>query len=152
MTGVWLYAGYFLLSVVSAVFPWVNTEILVLSMSALARTPLALVLVVLVGTAGQMAGKSVLYWTGRGTLHLRLRRITRAAESWHERLKKYRWGPYTLVFLSASVGIPPFYVMTVAAGALKIPFVPFVLLCSAGCILRFSLLVFVPRLVIGLFR
>jgi len=152
MTGVWLYGGYFLLSVVSALFPWVNAEILVLSMSALARTPSALILVVLIGTAGQMAGKTVLYWAGRGTLHLGLRNITRTAEGWHERLKKYRWGPYTLMFLSATVGVPPFYVMTVASGALKIPFVPFVLLCTAGCTIRFGLLVFMPRLLIALFR
>jgi len=152
LTGVWPYAGFFLLSAVSAVFPWVNTEILVLSMSALTRTPFGLALVVLVGTAGQMAGKSVLYWAGRGALHLRLRRMTRTAETWRERIKKYRWGPYTLLFTSATFAFPPFYVMTVAAGALRIPYAAFVVLCSAGCLVRFSLLAAVPRVVIWLFR
>ena len=53
------------LTVVSAILPWVNAEVIVVSFAALAHSPAEVALVVIVATSGQMLGKSVVFWTGR---------------------------------------------------------------------------------------
>ena len=61
----WMTLCYFGLAMVSAVFPWVNAEIIVLSIPAVASSKTVLLVLVLIATAGQMTGKCVLYWAGR---------------------------------------------------------------------------------------
>ena len=61
----WMTLWCFGLTVASAVFPWVNAELIVLSLPAFASSKAGLLVLVLIATAGQMTGKCVLYWTGR---------------------------------------------------------------------------------------
>ena len=53
------------LTLLSAVFPWVNAEIIVLTLPSVAHGTWALVGLVIVATIGQMAGKCVVFWTAR---------------------------------------------------------------------------------------
>jgi membrane protein YqaA with SNARE-associated domain len=57
-----------------------------------------------------------------------------------------RWEqkPYFVYAASASLGLPPLYLTTFAAGAMKINFTLFCLIGFAGRLLRFAVLVSIP--------
>jgi membrane protein YqaA with SNARE-associated domain len=128
-------------AVVSSVVPLVNAEILLLGLALAA--PEAAPLLVIVMAAGQMAGKSALFLGGG--------RLTPAAVE--TRLARWRLdgrrraagGP--LIGLSAFTGLPPFYLVSLAAPALGVRFGTFLAMGLAGRLLRFAVLVALPQLV-----
>ena len=145
----WCYA----LTVASAVFPWVNAEIIVLSLPAFASSRTALLILILVATAGQMTGKCVLYWTGRkGESVLARRRTGRILQKWRQRLEARPIRAVLFVLLSALTGLPPFYVMSLVAGAVKMNFLTFLAAGTAGRLVRFGALVTIPHLALSHFR
>jgi membrane protein YqaA with SNARE-associated domain len=142
-----IYAWCFALSLASALLPWLNCEVILLGLAALARSPLELGAIVMLTSAGQMAGKCALYWAGRGSLRFQHGRVSRTVAAWNERFERLPSGPVALVFVSSAVGIPPFYVVTVLAGALRMHFTRFMVVGTCGRLVRFGALAFVPRLV-----
>ena len=143
-----LYLSCFVLSIVSALVPWVNGEVLLLSLAALVRSPFPLLVLVLLASAGQMAGKCVLYWAGRGVIPLRSGRIGITLASWRERFERSSSRPMGLIFVSSALGIPPFYVVTILAGAFRVRFGRFIAVGSCGRLLRFGVLVLVPQVAV----
>jgi membrane protein YqaA with SNARE-associated domain len=141
-----LLAASFVVGVVSGILPMVNTEAFVLALAVLvppASLPGAVVLI----TAGQMAAKALLYLSGSGALRLPVlgRRRARLAEL-RERLGRRRTGTAAVVFASASTGFPPFYLVSVAAGAMHWPFAVFLLVGGTGRLLRFAAIAALPGL------
>lgn len=136
-----VYVGSFAIAIVSGVVPIVNAELYLIGIVlAIGGVPEALLLGVLVA-AGQMVGKGVLFQTARGASQLAGRRTPRLeAKLERVRTKVARWRskPYSVTFVSAVVGLPPFYVVTLAAGILKIPFRRFLVVGFAGRTLRFG--------------
>ena len=61
----WVVAAYYPLAVTSAVLPWVNAELLMLSAVPIVETPLGLSAAVCAVTAGQMTGKGMVFWMAR---------------------------------------------------------------------------------------
>jgi membrane protein YqaA with SNARE-associated domain len=53
----------------------------------------------------------------------------------------------TVVFVSSLVGFPPFYLVSVAAGALEMAFGPFLALGSVGRLLHFGVIAWLPHVV-----
>ena len=49
------------------------------------------------------------------------------------------------MFVSASSGFPPFYVVSIAAGMLTFPLLPFIVFGFAGRLIRFAVAVFLPH-------
>lgn len=132
----------------SAVFPIVNTELYLLGASALAPRELAVPLIV-AAASGQMLGKSIMYFAGVGALRLpseRLRRMVARVEARYHAAGK---GGATLgggvILLSAIVGLPPFYVVSVACGLFRIPFAQFFVLGLFGRLVRFAAIVLAPQ-------
>lgn len=144
---VWACAGCFALTVVSAIVPWVNAEVIVLSLPALAPSRAGLALLVLVATAGQMTGKLAVYWAGRGGSAAPSARVARALDRWRPRLAGSPRRAAAFVVLSSASGIPPFYVTTLLAGALRMELAPFMAAGTCGRLIRFGALVLVPDLV-----
>ena len=146
----WSLAGIYLscfgLSVVSALVPWVNGEILLLSFTATASSFSDTASLVFAAAAGQMIGKCVLYWTARQGLSTRSRFIRGSMKSWIERLQSSALNRQWLIFLSSTVGIPPFYVISILAGTLRLHFGGFLGAGMCGRLVRFSLLAAVPQL------
>lgn len=128
-------------ALVSSLVPLVNAELLLLGLSL--ATPAAAPLLVVVTAAGQMVGKSALFLTGG--------RLTRSALE--SRLARWRLDGRTsragapLIGLSAFAGLPPFYLVSVAAPALGVRFRTFLVVGLAGRLLRFGFLVALPELV-----
>lgn len=145
----WIYVSCFGLSIVSALLPWFNGEVIVLSLAAMRRSPLDLVALALLAASGQVAGKCLLYWLATQTGRLRAAHTGRV-ERWRERLQGRRLRAIALVFLSSTLGIPPLYVTTIAAGAVGMAFPRFIGAAACGRVVRFCALVFCPRLLLGL--
>src|SRR5512143_3294299 len=127
----------------SGLVPFVNMEAYLIGAAAL--LPGAPPLVVVVAAAlGQMAAKALLFLGGRGLVSLpsRLRQRASAASA---RLGGRR--PPALVFTSALTGLPPFYLVSVAAGLLGFRPGPFLLAGFAGRLLRFGAVFAIPGLV-----
>jgi membrane protein YqaA with SNARE-associated domain len=152
ISGAGLYLGCFLLSIVSALVPWVNGEVVLLSLAALARSPADLATLVLLTSAGQMAGKCALYWAGRGVVPLCSDHAGRMVRVWKERFEQVPSRHLALVFVSSALSIPPFYVITLLAGAFRVRFGPFFVVGACGRLLRFGLLVSIPQLALHFFR
>jgi len=128
-------------AVVSSLVPVVNAELLLMGLAV--ASPAAAPLLVVVMAAGQMVGKSVLFLGGgrltRSTLGGRLAR-------WRLDGRRRRAGA-PLIGISAFTGLPPFYLVSVAAPALGVPFRTFLVLGLAGRLLRFGVLVALPPLI-----
>ncbi|RPJ81661.1 MAG: hypothetical protein EHM13_10080 [Acidobacteria bacterium] len=151
-TGGWTYLSCYLLSIVSALVPWFNAEVLLLAFSTAVPFPFGLAGLVLAGSAGQMTGKIGLYWAGRGTNRLQSERVARALDRWRDRLEHHPSGPLALIFTSAILGFPPFYAVTLFAGAIKFRLDIFLVIGTIGRVARFAILLFGPHIAYRLFR
>jgi membrane protein YqaA with SNARE-associated domain len=132
------------LTLLSAVFPWFSAEIVVLALPAVAGSGFELAMLVVVATVGQMAGKGLVYWGARRGSGLASPRLTQAIARWEQRLHRWHSRPTALVFVSSSVGFPPFFLVTAFAGAARWSFSRFLVAGAVGRLLRFGLLVLVP--------
>jgi membrane protein YqaA with SNARE-associated domain len=132
------------LTVVSAILPWVNAEVIVVSFAALAHSPAEVAWVVIVATSGQMLGKSVVFWTGRRGERWRGRESAWSSR-WRERLTARPRQTATLVLLSSTVGVPPFFLVTLAAGAYGMDFRRFLVAGTVGRLLRFGVIALLPH-------
>jgi membrane protein YqaA with SNARE-associated domain len=145
----WIFASCFGLSILSALLPWFNGELIVLSFAALLGSPLDLAILAVLAAAGQMLGKCALYWVGTRAATLDVARTARV-DRWRGRLCGRPLRALALVFVSSAAGIPPLYVTTIAAGTLGMAFPRFLGAAACGRVLRFAGVVFCPRFVVGL--
>ena len=129
-------------SIASALVPIINIEaILAVTASQREETVLALVVA---ATVGQMLGKLLWYWGGQHldrarwvAKHLEKPRAKAALDRWHARAEGRPWFTAGLLFLSASVGVPPYAVTAVLAGMLRVPLLIFLVTGLLGRGLRF---------------
>lgn len=134
-----LLSGLFVGAAVSGVVPLVNAELLVAGAAVLVGAP-ALPLVALVVGAGQMLTKSLLYglarWAPARLPGRARRRLDRAAANLTGRGRAVG----TMILASALLGIPPFYGVSLAAGAVRVPVATYLVPGAAGRWVRFALL------------
>lgn len=130
------------LAVASAMLPVVNIEAIVAVAATQERAPTWLL--VAAATVGQMAGKLLWYYGGRelGRFAFVARRMgkprTKAAmERWQARTEGRPWFTAGLLLLSAAGGIPPYAVLAVVAGALRVRLWIFLATGLVGRALRF---------------
>jgi membrane protein YqaA with SNARE-associated domain len=146
-----LYLWCFALCLVSAVTPWlVSAEVIVFSLCAFAGGRLNPLAVAVAATAGQMLGKSVMYWAGRGALKFVPVRHQAKITRWRDRFNRHGPASLGIVFVSALAGIPPLYVISILAGSFRMRFINFVAAGSCGRFLRFVSIVYLPHLIPGL--
>ncbi len=141
----WVAAGYYSIAVLSAVLPWVNAELVMLSAVPLAGSPLRLGVLVGVVTAGQMTGKAVMYWIARRTNRPHGPVLQRILGRWRERLQRNPRSALVVTLVSSIVGIPPFYLVAMAAGALNVAFSRFLAVGTLGRLIHFTVVAFVPH-------
>ena len=138
---------YFALAVLSALVPWVNAEVVMLSAVPLADSPVQLAWLVGLVTFGQMTGKSVMYWISRLAAGRRVSRVQKALDSWRERFQRRPGSALGLTLLSAIAGFPPFYLVSMAAGALHVAFAQFLAIGTIGRLIHFAAVAFIPELI-----
>lgn len=133
-----------------ALLPFINTEIYLVGASALMPRAMWVPLVV-AGSVGAMAGKVLLYFAGRGVVKLPGGRMQRGLARMQARMEARPATGKLLYTVSAVTGLPPFYVTTIAAGAVRMNFVFFLLVGLAGRLIRFGAFVALPHLAQGWF-
>jgi len=145
------YLACYLLALASAVVPWVNGEIMLLSLAALVRS-WEIPGLVLCATAGQACGKLSIYATSRRAAQL-ARSAGRSREEasdapgkWLDRLGARARHPFAWLFVSAVTGVPPLYLATIVAGAASLPCRRFVLTVTAGRLVHFTAVALMPEL------
>lgn len=137
-------------AVASALIPVINIELYLLGAAALAPAAMAVPLV-LAATIGQMIGKVVMYFAATGAVKLPGKRLQAALEGMNATLRNRPRSGGALVFASAASGFPPFFMVTVAAGAARMNLAAFVILGFLGRLVRFAVIVALPHLAKELF-
>lgn len=129
-------------SIGSALLPIINIEaILALAVS---QRPSAVWGLIVAATVGQMLGKILWYWGGMHAdrapwvaKHLDKPKAKASLDKWHARAEGRPWFTAGLLFVSAALGLPPYAVTAVMAGALRVHFAVFMLTGLLGRGLRF---------------
>ncbi len=143
-----ILAGLLVGTVASGIIPLVNAELLVIGV-VMAAPEIGIPLVASVSAVGQMTSKTALFAIARWAPS-RLGGKARAALDRASGAVAKRGGAATsIVFTSAFTGVPPFYGMSLAAGALGMRLRSFVLTGSAGRLVRFALIAWAARYVGG---
>lgn len=154
MEWIGLTFGY---SVVSALVPVVNAELYLVGL--MTRQPqLAWWLVGLAAAAGQMVGKLVYYYAGRGTLRLparlRHRSERQSTGRWSRRLARFQQTCHNrpvwtvgVLLASASIGLPPYLAIALLAGVGRVPLPTFLVTGLVGRFARFGAIAASPALI-----
>lgn len=142
----------------SAVLPFIAIEVYLLGAAALVDDA-QLVGMAVGAAAGQAVGKIVWYYVGLGVLRIPwLQRRAEARGRWSGRVARWReeaehrpWWTAGLVALSSFASIPPFSVISVLAGTVRMALWSFVLVTFVTRVARFLLLVYTPGVAEALF-
>lgn len=131
----------------SGFVPLMNAEAYLIAVSA-ASAPVVLVPLILAATAGQMVAKSLMYLAGRGILKIPLGRYRGHLDTAGRKLSESRLGAAPFVGLSGLVGLPPFYLTSILAGALRLHFFwVFLAPGTGGRMVRFGLVALFPQVI-----
>ncbi len=150
MTLLTLWLTTFGVCVVGAFIPFVNTEIYLLSVSALSPREFVAPLVV-AATIGQMTGKIGMFIAGRGILKLRNEKVKGKVLSMRARLDERPWVAKATLFSSATFGLPPLYIMSIVCGTIGMGLVSFIVIGSLGRLIHFAVVALLPRYAAMLF-
>ena len=133
-----------LIGIASALVPLINIEAY-LSVRAAVASVEGIWLLSLVAAVGQMAGKVIWYYLGASSLswgwvRRRAEKPKNAArlETWQARTHERPLLSGVLIFVSAFTGFPPFAVLSVLAGQLRMSLTLFLVLGLVGRWLRFA--------------
>jgi len=136
--------GLFGVSVASALVPLINLEVYLVGLAAV-RDSTGIWFLAFVAGVGQMVGKVVWYYLGANALRWPwiAKRIDTpkgqaALEKWRTRVHERPVLGATLLFASAISGFPPFAIVAVLAGQLRMNLVIFVSVGTFGRTLRFA--------------
>ncbi|MFC7327883.1 VTT domain-containing protein [Marinactinospora rubrisoli] len=145
------------IALTSALLPFVNIELYLVGAATLLGEG-ALLAMALAAGLGQTLGKIVYYYLGRGVLDLPwLRRKADRPSRWSGRIAALRekaerrpvWAG-GLVAVSSFSSIPPFMLVSVLAGTIRMPLGWFTGITMVTRTARFVLLVYAPGLAAGL--
>jgi len=140
--------GLLIGTAVSGVVPVLNAELLVAA-AVVAAPHIGIPAIALVSAMGQMLTKTALFLVARGAPH-RLRGKARTAFDRASSVVAARGGAAgSLVFASALTGLPPFFGVSLAAGAVGMRLRSFVATGGVGRIVRFAVIAWAAREVGG---
>ena len=134
-------ASAFVASVASGLVPFVNAEVVVVA-AAVAVPRSQVWLVVGVCSLGQMIAKALLYGLARWLPQRLPARAVRHLERASEKSRRIEQAGWPLILVSAIVGLPPFYAISLAAGIMRVNFAAFLVIGLAGRAIRFAILAY----------
>ncbi|MFD0773755.1 VTT domain-containing protein [Streptomonospora algeriensis] len=141
----------FLFGVASAVVPVLNVELYLVGMGALSGG--VLLAIAVAAAIGQTLGKIPYFYIGRGALNVPwLKRRAQTPPRWAERAERWRakaegrplW-TLGLVAVSSFASVPPFMVVSVLAGTLRMSVWSFSAVTFATRTARFVLVIYAPE-------
>ena len=131
--------GLFVWTMIGGVIPVINTELMVV-VTAVTLSSQGAPLVVAVATLGQMITKTSLFFLARWAPSRLPEKACGALDRGHDWIERHGGATGSLIFLSAALGLPPFYAISLAAGALDVRWPLFVGLGTLGRAIRFGAL------------
>lgn len=141
----------FAVCVAGSIVPLINTEIYLIS--AVALSPSSYVAPLVVAAAlGQMAGKVVMYYAGRGVVRLPSERVRTRMVAMQARLQSRPRAGEAVLLASATVGLPPLYVVAIACGAVRMNLLSFIVIGTVGRLIHFAAVAALPELARHLLR
>jgi membrane protein YqaA with SNARE-associated domain len=143
----WMLVACFGTSILTALLPWMNAEVMLLSATRFVASQSALMALVAVVTAGQMTGKAAMYWLARKAADAGTDRLGHLTQRWRTRFTDHPRSALALVLVSALVGFPPFYAVSIAAGTSGVRFPHFLLVGSAARFVHFAIVALIPRMI-----
>ncbi len=133
-----IYLATLIISVLSGLVPVVNGELYLIAAIVVADDPVVALVLAVIVALGQMIAKIGLYYAARGATELgRSTRLGAKLERAQLLARRWQGKPLTLLFVSAVTGLPPFYLVSLLAGLLRIRFGTFLLLGIIGRVIRF---------------
>jgi membrane protein YqaA with SNARE-associated domain len=144
-----LLLGTFFYCIGSALVPLLNAEAYISAAGAMADdqlgTTLGLWVLAVVAAGGQMVGKTVWYMAGRHALDWAWLARKTAKPRWQATLARWQtrigdraWVAALVLLASATLGFPPFAILSVIAGQLRIALPLFLATGMIGRTLRFA--------------
>jgi membrane protein YqaA with SNARE-associated domain len=141
----WTIASCFVGATASGLLPWINAELMLLAVASGVTSLGDLLAVVVAVTAGQVTGKSALYWIARRTSAVvPAGRLASAVERCREAGQRRQQSTQMMMLLSAIFGLPPFYITTLAAAVMGVGFARFLVAAIVGRLLHFAAVALAP--------
>lgn len=141
-----VYGASFVIGFVSGLVPFVNSEVYLLFVSPFSARP-TLVPIAILSASGQLLAKTILYLAGRGVISMKMTKMRDRIDAVHKKFVEWRHKTDALIFVSSALGLPPFYVVSVVAGAAKLNFPKFFVIGLVGRSMRFAVIVLFPQFV-----
>ncbi len=142
-----LWLTTFAFSIASALLPFLPMEVYILGIATREPSPAAALALGFAAGLGATVGKVVWYETARRGSNtawvqkkLSKPKVKAAYDRWLTRMEGRPWYAGSIMFIAASVGVPPLLVMAAVAGFLKMPMWVFLPTVLVGRTLRFTLL------------
>jgi len=132
-----IYAATLIVGVVSGLVPIVNGELYLISALLITYDPKTGIVLAVLLAVGQMIAKVVLYQAARRASNVGHGRFHAKIEKARAKVAQWRSKPLTLTFVSSTVGLPPFYLVTLVAGIVEVRFITFLWLGLVGRTIRF---------------
>jgi membrane protein YqaA with SNARE-associated domain len=135
----------------SGLLPFVNAEAFLVIISSALLSKSQLLMVTALAALGQMAAKCTMYFVARTSFKRPPQKYEAKLARARTKLDQWRYGVGFFIFASSSTGFPPFYVVSIMAGMLKLNFVTFLVFGLTGRFIRFGITLLFPQLLKGLF-
>jgi len=135
----------------SGLLPFVNAEAFLIIVSSTLLTRSQLLMVTVLASVGQMAAKCTMYSVARTSFQHPSPKYEEKLAKARAKLEQWRYGTGPFIFVSASTGFPPLYIISILAGMLKMNFLTFLVFGLAGRMVRFGLTLLFPQLLKSLF-
>jgi membrane protein DedA with SNARE-associated domain len=145
-----IYFAMFVIAILSGIFPLTNSELALGYLGAATTYSIPkLVLLAVIVAVGQHVTHGILFFSGRGIakgaenspkLEAKIAKAHKLAEKWQK-------SEITLMFLGATIGIPPQALVALVAGIVGIRYPVFAAIDLTGRIGRFTVIVLVAHYV-----
>lgn len=142
-----VYAGSFVVGFVSGLVPFINSELYLVAVSPIVARH-SLIPIALLTAVGQMVAKTIIFYAGRGVFKINMGKLEGRIEAVQKKFSEWENKVDLLIFGSATIGLPPFYVVSFVAGALDLHFLRFLVAGLLGRSIRFAVIVYFPQVVL----
>jgi membrane protein YqaA with SNARE-associated domain len=142
-----IYGGTIAVAFIAGMFPLASIELFLVGISALAGPSFATVaLCCLLAAVSHQIAKTLCYYAGVGALERG--KLGKKLDQLRPKIEKWNKAPKLVMFLGATFGIPPLYLLAfIAEPVMRMRFVPFTLIVFFGRLGRFLFLAAIPLVI-----
>jgi membrane protein YqaA with SNARE-associated domain len=141
-----LYGGTLLIGFIAGLFPIISIEaLLLLVVTIYVPTWPQFAIIIVLAAVGHQLAKTSCYFAGAGMLALPRGKLKQRIDAAREHIDHWNKRPQWVLWISATVGLPPMYIIGfIARPLLHIRFVRFTVICFIGRVGRYAVMTIVP--------